>query len=146
MQIMRILNTDFPSSSCFSQHAGKSNKKLAVMRGRKAEHLNGMSDYLTRKHEYGKYVNFSVHNKMDAIISGPAAPASKLCGPGWDLASTNTVDTHVKFLCPDVCWFCGDIWPYFRIVMQFSLLLLRNPQRNNHGRRLAKFTCSLNED
>lgn len=44
MQIMRILNRDFPSSSCFSQHAGKNNKKLAVMRDRKAEYINVMSD------------------------------------------------------------------------------------------------------
>lgn len=46
---------------------------------------------------------------MDSTISGPAGPASKLCGPGWDLASTNTANTHVKFLVPDVCLFCGDI-------------------------------------
>ena len=46
---------------------------------------------------------------MDALISGPASPASKLCDSGWDLASTNIVNTHVKFMCLDVCWFCGDI-------------------------------------
>jgi len=42
---MRMMNTDCPSSSCFSQHTGKSNKKLAVMGDRKAEHINIMSNY-----------------------------------------------------------------------------------------------------
>ena len=42
---MRMLHTDFPSSSCFCQHTGKSNKKLAVMGDRKAEHFNIISDY-----------------------------------------------------------------------------------------------------
>jgi hypothetical protein len=42
---VRMLNTDFPSSSCFSEHTGKSNKKLAVMADRKAEHITVKSDY-----------------------------------------------------------------------------------------------------